>query len=140
MLWGLCIHIILAIGLSTREVSVSRSRCAVLSSLLILLFTSQSFAGEPVKIGGKLDSGHTAWMVYQLMFAIITPGLICGAYAERMKFSAMLLFSMLWLLLIYCPLAHMVWGNGGLFNWGLPGSPNIPTLDFAGGTVVHISS
>ena len=86
---------------------------------------------------------HTTWMVYQLMFAIITPGLICGAYAERMKFSAMLVFSIAWLLLIYCPLAHMVWGKRGLFNWALPpaeGSWAVPALDFAGGTVVHISS
>jgi Amt family ammonium transporter len=83
---------------------------------------------------------HTTWMVYQCMFAIITPALICGAYAERMKFSSMLLFSIGWLLCIYCPLAHMVWGKGGLFNAFLAGSPNIPALDFAGGTVVHISS
>jgi Amt family ammonium transporter len=85
---------------------------------------------------------HTTWMVFQLMFAIITPALICGAYAERMKFSAMVVFSVLWLLVVYCPLAHMVWGKGGLFNAfaGLPDGPNIPALDFAGGTVVHISS
>jgi len=85
---------------------------------------------------------HTTWMVYQLMFAIITPALISGAYAERMKFSAMLVFSVLWLLVVYCPLAHMVWGVGGLFNWALPPATGfrIPALDFAGGTVVHISS
>src|SRR5688572_1452414 len=84
---------------------------------------------------------HTTWMIYQLMFAIITPALISGAYAERMRFSSMLIFSVLWLLLIYCPLAHMVWGKGGLFNWGFPDSKmTIPALDFAGGTVVHISS
>ncbi len=84
---------------------------------------------------------HTTWMAYQLMFAIITPGLICGAYAERMKFSAMLLFSTLWLICVYCPMAHMVWGKGGLFSWSLPpGGYGIPALDFAGGTVVHISS
>ena len=59
---------------------------------------------------------HTTWMVYQLMFAIITPALISGAYAERLKFSAMLVFSILWLLMIYCPMAHMVWGKGGLLN------------------------
>src|SRR5213079_1473599 len=59
---------------------------------------------------------------------------------ERMRFSAMLLFSVLWLLGIYCPMAHMVWGKGGLFNFSLPGSPSVPALDFAGGTVVHISS
>jgi Amt family ammonium transporter len=81
---------------------------------------------------------HTTWMVYQCMFAIITPALICGAYAERMKFSSMLIFSVAWLLLIYCPLAHMVWGKGGLFNAFLGGK--IEALDFAGGTVVHISS
>jgi Amt family ammonium transporter len=81
---------------------------------------------------------HTTWMIYQLMFAIITPALICGAYAERMKFSSMLTFSILWLLVIYCPLAHMVWGKGGLFNSSMGGK--FPALDFAGGTVVHISS
>ncbi|HXE53097.1 MAG TPA: ammonium transporter [Tepidisphaeraceae bacterium] len=84
---------------------------------------------------------HMTWMVYQCMFAVITPGLICGAYAERMKFSAMLVFTVLWLLGVYCPMAHMVWGKGGLFNIGV-GSVvgNIPALDYAGGTVVHISS
>jgi len=78
------------------------------------------------------------YMVYQLMFAIITPALICGAFAERMKFSAMVLFCALWLLLVYCPLAHMVWGKGGFLNAFLGGS--VPCFDFAGGTVVHISS
>jgi Amt family ammonium transporter len=84
---------------------------------------------------------HTTWMIYQCMFAIITPALICGAYAERMKFSSMLVYSVLWLLAIYCPMAHMVWGKGGLFNSGV-GSVigRFPALDFAGGTVVHISS
>jgi Amt family ammonium transporter len=81
---------------------------------------------------------HTTWMVYQGMFAIITPALICGAYAERMKFSAMLIFSIAWLLLIYCPMAHMVWGKGGLLNAWMGGK--FAALDFAGGTVVHISS
>jgi Amt family ammonium transporter len=80
---------------------------------------------------------HTTWMVYQLMFAIITPALICGAYAERMKFSSMMVFSTLWLLIVYCPMAHMVWGKGGLFS--LNGG-TVPAMDFAGGTVVHISS
>jgi len=81
---------------------------------------------------------HQTFMVFQLMFAIITPALICGAYAERMKFSGMVLFSALWLLLVYCPMAHMVWGNGGLLNAYLGGK--IPSFDFAGGTVVHITS
>lgn len=78
------------------------------------------------------------FMIYQLMFAIITPALICGAFAERMKFSAMLLFMTLWTLLVYFPQAHMVWGKGGLLNASLGGK--IPTFDFAGGTVVHITS
>jgi ammonium transporter, Amt family len=78
------------------------------------------------------------FMVYQLMFAIITPALITGAFAERFKFSAMLLFMVLWALIVYFPMAHMVWGKGGLLNAFLGGS--IPCLDFAGGTVVHITS
>lgn len=78
------------------------------------------------------------FMAFQMMFAIITPALITGAFAERMKFSAMLLFTILWSLLVYYPMAHMVWGNGGLLNAFLGGT--IPTLDFAGGTVVHITS
>src|SRR5665811_2550936 len=75
------------------------------------------------------------FMVYQLMFAIITPALITGAFAERMKFSAMLLFLILWTLVVYFPMAHMVWGKGGLLNAFSGGS--VPCLDFAGGTVVH---
>ncbi len=78
------------------------------------------------------------FMVYQLMFAIITPALIAGAFAERMKFSAMLLFTVLWSVVVYDPMAHMVWGKGGLLNAALGG--RFPTLDFAGGTVVHITS
>jgi Amt family ammonium transporter len=78
------------------------------------------------------------FMVFQLMFAIITPALITGAFAERMRFSAMLLFMTLWALIVYFPMAHMVWGKGGLLNAFLGGT--IPCLDFAGGTVVHITS
>src|SRR5450755_598873 len=81
---------------------------------------------------------QTTFMVYQLMFAIITPALITGATAERMKFSGSVLFMTLWFLLVYAPLAHMVWGKGGFLNAALGG--RFPTLDFAGGTVVHISS
>jgi ammonium transporter, Amt family len=81
---------------------------------------------------------HQTFMVFQLMFAIITPALITGAFAERMRFSAMLAFMTLWGLLVYFPMAHMVWGKGGLLNAFLGGS--IPCLDFAGGTVVHITS
>src|SRR5271170_3491184 len=78
------------------------------------------------------------FMVYQLMFAIITPALITGAFAERMKFSAMLVFMVLWALIVYSPMAHMVWGKGGFLNASLGG--RFPCLDFAGGTVVHVTS
>jgi Amt family ammonium transporter len=81
---------------------------------------------------------QATFMVYQLMFAIITPALISGAFAERMKFSAMLLFTVLWTLVVYFPMAHMVWGKGGLLNAFSGG--RIPCFDFAGGTVVHITS
>ena len=81
---------------------------------------------------------HQTYMIFQLMFAIITPALITGAFAERIKFSAMLAFTVLWSLLVYAPLAHMVWGKDGLLNAALGG--RFPALDFAGGTVVHISS
>lgn len=75
---------------------------------------------------------HQAFMVFQLMFAAITPALITGAFAERMRFSALLLFTVLWSILIYCPVAHWIWGGGWLAKMG--------ALDFAGGAVVHISS
>ena len=77
------------------------------------------------------------YMIYQLMFAIITPALITGAFAERMKFSAMAVFLSLWSLLVYSPMAHMVWGVGGLLN---ATGGHFPSLDFAGGTVVHVTS
>jgi Amt family ammonium transporter len=78
------------------------------------------------------------FMLFQLMFAIITPALITGAFAERMKFGAMLAFTVLWSTVVYFPLAHMVWGKGGYLNAALGGA--VPALDFAGGTVVHIAS
>src|SRR5438270_555494 len=78
------------------------------------------------------------FMIYQLMFAIITPALITGAFAERMKFSAMVVFMVLWSAFVYSPMAHMVWGKGGLLNAALGG--RFPMLDFAGGTVVHVTS
>jgi ammonium transporter, Amt family len=95
-------------------------------------------------VDGNINSDYAAtipqqtFMLFQLMFAIITPALITGAFAERMKFSAMLVFMILWSTFIYFPLAHMVWGKGGYLNAWLGGV--IPALDFAGGTVVHISS
>jgi Amt family ammonium transporter len=79
---------------------------------------------------------HQCFMIYQCMFAIITPALITGAFAERMKFSAFLLFSLLWATLIYDPLAHWVWGKGGWIGT----NGGMGALDFAGGTVVHISA
>jgi len=95
-------------------------------------------------VGAAPDADYAAtipaqtFMVYQLMFAIITPALIAGAFAERMKFSAMLVFTVLWSVIVYDPMAHMVWGKGGLLNAALGG--RFPTLDFAGGTVVHVTS
>lgn len=95
-------------------------------------------------VGSAPDADYAAtipaqtFMVYQLMFAIITPALIAGAFAERMKFSAMLAFTVIWSIIVYDPMAHMVWGKGGLLNASLGG--RFPTLDFAGGTVVHVTS
>jgi Amt family ammonium transporter len=76
---------------------------------------------------------HQAYMLFQLMFAIITPALITGTFVERMKFSTFIVFTLLWATLVYDPLAHWVWGKGGWLG-------SLGTLDFAGGTVVHISS
>lgn len=81
---------------------------------------------------------HQTWMMFQMMFSIITPALITGAFAERMKFNAMALFMVLWSFLVYYPMAHMVWGKGGMLNAFLGGT--VPCYDFAGGTVVHITS
>jgi len=109
-----------------------------------------AFCGNPFKhfllrgVGAAPNADYAAtvpeesFMLFQMMFAIITPALISGAVAERMKFSAYLLFAVLWVTFVYFPLAHMVWGKGGLFNWALGG--RVPVLDFAGGMVVHISS
>ena len=94
-----------------------------------------------VSLSPKPDYGGTipeqTFMVYQLMFAIITPALITGAFAERVKFSTMAIFLSLWSLLVYCPMAHMVWGAGGILNVN---GGRWPVMDFAGGTVVHITS
>jgi Amt family ammonium transporter len=95
-------------------------------------------------VGAQPDLAYSAtipqqtFMIYQLMFAIITPALITGAFAERMKFSAMMLFMVLWSIIVYDPMAHMVWGKSGFLNASLGGY--FPTLDFAGGTVVHVTS
>ena len=95
-------------------------------------------------VGAEPNADYSAtipqqtFMIFQLMFAIITPALITGAFAERIKFSAKIAFTTLWTLVVYFPLAHIVWGKGGFLNAALGGS--FPALDFAGGTVVHISS
>jgi Amt family ammonium transporter len=92
------------------------------------------------------NSNYAAWVsqnvfaMYQLMFAIITPALIVGAIAERMKYSAIMLFILGWMLLVYFPLAHMVWGVDGLMNGVWNAAATIKAIDFAGGTVVHMSS
>jgi len=75
---------------------------------------------------------ETVFAMYQLTFAIITPALVIGAYAERVRFAGMLVFSLLWLLIVYCPVAHWVWGEGWLQKMGI--------MDFAGGTVVHLNA
>ncbi len=83
---------------------------------------------------------QNVFSMYQMMFAIITPALIVGAIAERMKFSAILLFVTVWMFVVYFPLAHMVWGANGYMNGVWNADAAIPAIDFAGGTVVHMSS
>jgi len=130
---------------------------AVVSTLWMLFGYSMAFApgnafvGNPLTyfllkdVGGAPNTDYSAtvpsetFMLFQMMFAIITPALISGAVAERIKFKAYVLFTVLWVTVVYFPLCHMVWGKGGYFNWMTMGS-KIPVLDFAGGTVVHISS
>jgi len=129
---------------------------AVVSTLWMVFGYSMAFSegnaifGNPFKhlflqgVGAAPDPAYAGtipaqtFMLFQMMFAIITPALISGAIAERIKFKAYLIFIVLWTTVVYLPLCHMMWGNGGLFNWALGGK--IPVLDFAGGTVVHISS
>ena len=92
----------------------------------------------------NLDYGawvsHNVFAMYQLMFAIITPALIVGAIAERVKFTSILMFVAVWMFLVYFPLAHMVWGSTGLMNGVGNANARISAIDFAGGTVVHMSS
>ena len=98
------------------------------------------FRGVDSSVGGGAWISHNVFAMFQLTFAIITPALIVGAIAERMKYSAVLLFIAIWMFVVYFPLAHMVWGPDGLMNGaGNPGA-SIKALDFAGGTVVHMSS
>ena len=96
-------------------------------------------SGSEVGQGSNWISNNV-WAIFQLTFAIITPALIVGAIAERMKFSAILLFVALWMFIVYFPLAHMVWAADGLMCGPLNANAGIKALDFAGGTVVHMSS
>jgi Amt family ammonium transporter len=97
-------------------------------------------------VGGTPNADYAPWVshsvfaMYQLMFAIITPALIVGSIAERMKFSALMLFLVGWMFVVYFPLAHMVWGVDGLMNGVWNAHASIKAIDFAGGTVVHMSS
>ena len=94
-------------------------------------FAKSFLSGIEVKtVKGTIP--ETVFAMFQLTFAIITPALVIGAYAERVKFSGMLLFSLLWLIFVYCPVAHWVWGDGWLQKMGI--------MDFAGGTVVHLNA
>ncbi len=129
---------------------------ALISAVWMVYGYSMAFAGGNAFVGNPLTYlflkgvgltpnvvyaptiPHETFMLFQMMFAIITPALISGAVAERVKFSAYVAFMLLWVTVIYLPLCHMVWGQGGFFNWASGGK--IPVLDFAGGTVVHISS
>jgi Amt family ammonium transporter len=97
-------------------------------------------------VGGIPNPDYASWVshnifaMYQMMFAIITPALIIGAIAERMKYSAIMMFVLLWMFIVYFPLAHMIWGVDGLMNGVWNASAAIKSIDFAGGTVVHMSS
>src|SRR6266581_2646013 len=93
--------------------------------------------GNPSPLAATIP--ETDYICFQLTFAIITPALIAGAFAERMKFSAMLWFIGLWAIFVYSPIAHWVWGPDGMFNWSNAHS-FVNVLDFAGGTVVHVNS
>ncbi|MDP1965762.1 MAG: ammonium transporter, partial [Reyranella sp.] len=121
----------------------------MISVLWLIVGYSLAFTSGSTIVGGlsrvflrglTLDSVHdlaktipeSVFICFQLTFAIITPALIAGAFAERMKFSAMMWFMALWSLIVYAPIAHWVWGGGFLGDWGV--------LDYAGGTVVHINA
>jgi ammonium transporter, Amt family len=137
------------------------AQCLGIAGLVTILWWacgySLSFGGSSPFIGnldyaflkgiepGKVGAGYhwisdSMWVMFQLTFAIITPALIVGAIAERMKFSAILLFVTLWMFVVYFPLAHMVWSTPGFMCGPLNPNAGIKALDFAGGTVVHMSS
>lgn len=145
----------------TKNVLSVMAQCLGMAGLVSILWWafgySWAFAsGNPVLGGLKFaflkgvdsmpNADYSAWVsqnvfsMYQLMFAIITPSLIVGAIAERMKYSALVVFMFGWMLIVYFPLAHMVWGIDGLMNGVWNANAKIKAIDFAGGTVVHMSS
>jgi len=103
----------------------------------VIPFWDDAAKSQVIPMEGSIP--RSLHMVYQMMFFIITPALICGAFAERMKFSAMVIYSILWGTFVYCPLAHWIWSAHGFLNAANP-QALIPAFDFAGGAVVHISS
>src|SRR5581483_7123825 len=147
----------------TKNVLSVMAQCLLLAGLVTILWWAFGYSlvfgksfGSPYLGGSEyfflkgVDSApntdYAYWVsqnvfsMYQLMFAIITPALIVGAIAERMKFSAIVVFMTLWMFFVYFPLAHMVWGSTGLMNGVFNSAAAIHAIDFAGGTVVHMSS
>lgn len=113
------------------------SRTPLLGGLDYAFFTGVTSAPNP---GVSLWVSHNVFAIFQLMFAIITPALMIGAVAERMRFRAVMAFVALWMFLVYFPLAHMIWGADGWMNGMWNPHAAIRAIDFAGGTVVHMSS
>ena len=145
----------------TKNVLSVMAQCLALAGIVTILWVAIGYSlvfapGGALLGGGKFamlagvdalpNGDYSQWVsqnvfaMYQLMFAIITPALIVGAIAERMKFSALLLFTIAWMFVVYFPLAHMVWGIDGLMNGVWNPQAKIRAVDFAGGTVVHMSS
>ncbi len=145
----------------TKNILSVMAQCLGCAGLVTILWWAFGYsfvfdAGSPFLGGTSLallkgvsaapNTNYSYWVsqnvfsMYQLMFAIITPGLIIGAIAERMKYSAIMLFILGWMLVVYFPLAHMVWGIDGFMNGVWNASATIKAIDFAGGTVVHMSS
>jgi Amt family ammonium transporter len=131
ILWWLC-------GYSLVFSKGGTSGSSIIGSLTTFAFLKD--VGSAPNTDYSYWVSHNVFSMYQLMFAIITPALIIGAIAERMKFSAILLFMTLWMFVVYFPLAHMVWGIDGLMNGVWNSAAKIKAIDFAGGTVVHMSS
>jgi Amt family ammonium transporter len=145
----------------TKNVLSVMAQCLAMAGVVTILWVTIGYslvfaAGGPFLGGTKFamfagvdalpNTDYSHWVsqnvfaMYQLMFAIITPALIVGAIAERMKFSALMLFTVAWMFIVYFPLAHMVWGIDGMMNGLWNPTASIKAIDFAGGTVVHMSS